>query len=99
MNWKNEEQYADLTAAEAMLRVLEDQSARLDDEGCRLLIEAIIRQAVEDHIDALRQLPASRAAGRVAETKRFFLSDYFRDLTGLDGKRILSLIRKEANGE
>ena len=102
MNWRNEEQYADYTAAEAMLRMLgpsAEESDRLDDEGCRLLIEAIVRQAVEDHVGALRDLPARRAACRLAETNRFFLSDYFRGLTGMDGKRILRLIRKEVNEE
>ena len=98
MNWKNEEQYQDYTAAEAMFRVMgpvSDRSALLNDDGCRALVAAIVRQAVDDHIGALRSLPASRAAERIKETERFFRSEFFTRLTGLNGDTVLRLVRKE----
>ena len=101
MNWRNEEQYPDRTAAEAMIRVMgpaEDRSALLHDDGCRLLVQAIVRQAVEDHLHALWQ-SARFGPERLTETEVFFRSGYFRCLTGLNGEAVLRLIRKEADAE
>ena len=92
MNWKNEEQYPDFTAEEAMFRVMHpetEQARRLDDGGCLRLVEAIVRQAVEDHLNAKR----------TAETEAFFRSDYFRCLTGMNGETVIRLIRKEMSEE
>lgn len=100
MIWYNEEQYPDTTAGEAMLRVMghaPEVLEALDDDGCHLLIGAVIRRAVEDHYDALRQLLDPGAARRARETAAFFRSEYFRLLTGLDGRKLLELIRKEAD--
>ena len=102
MNWKNEEQYADYTAAEAMLRVMGPGSERADllnDDGCRALVEAVVRQAVWDHMCALRRRHSRAAAERAGETERFFRSDYFTRLTGVNGEVILRLIRKEMKNE
>ena len=99
MIWYNEEQYPDTTAAEAMLRVMgrgPDVPEALDDDGCHLLIGAVLRLAVEDHYNALRRLPDPGAVRRMKETAAFFSSEYFRLLTGLDGRKLLDLIRKEA---
>ena len=88
MIWKNGEQYADFTAGEAMFRVMgpvTDRSGSLDDGGCRLLVEAIIRQAVEDYARA-------EWAG---EAEAFFRSEHFRVLTGLNGEAFLRLVWKE----
>ena len=101
MNWKNEEQYPDQTAAEAMIRAMDTNRRNtdaLDDEGCRLLMEAIVRQAVEDRLRALRRQDRA-GLKRLRETESFFRSEYFRRLTGLDGRKILQLIRKEAEEE
>ena len=100
MNWKNEEQYPDYTAALAMLRTAARNPAESDawdDECCWLLVEAIVRQAVEDHICALRRLPSPSAVKRLKDTETFFRSDYFRRLTNLSGEQILRLIREEMN--
>ena len=88
MNWKNEEQYPDYTAGEAMFSVMHPDTERagmLDDEGCIRLAAAIIRQAMEDHL----------LAGRKAETEAFFRSGFFRRLTGMNGHTVLRLIREE----
>ena len=70
--------------------------AAMDSAGCMRLIEAIVRLAAEDYLRALRRLPRPGAAKTVRETTAFFRSDYFLRLTGADGKRILSKIKKEA---
>ncbi len=100
MYWTNEEQYPDDTAAAAMIRVMtrsEDELDILDDDGCHLLINAVVRQAVEDHYHALRHLPDPGARRRLKETTAFFRSEYFFLLTGLNGRKILDLIRKEVD--
>jgi len=99
MFWKNEEQYPDYTAAQAMLRMAArspEEPDTLDDEGCRLLIIAIIRQALHDHDLALQRLPSPEAVVLLRETEDFFRSDYFRQLSHLSGEDILALGRKEA---
>lgn len=99
MIWNNAEHYPDTTAAEAMIRVMyrsPEELDTLDDDGCHRLIGAVVRRAVEDHYNALKQLPDPAAARRAKETASFFRSEYFRLLTGLDGRKILELIRREA---
>ena len=101
MLWKNEEQYSDYTAGEAMFRVLSrhpDDPGAGDDTGCRLLIAAVVRQAVEDHLRALRELPFRGAESALEETTAFFMSDFFYRLTGLRGDAVLRLIRREVKG-
>lgn len=68
----------------------------LYDSGCACLIEAIVRRAAEDHLAALRRVPNRRALARVKETARFFRSDYFCRLTGIQGDRLLEKIVEEA---
>ena len=67
----------------------------LYDSGCMLLIEAIVRRAAEDYLNALRHLPNRRAAARVREITAFFRSGYFSRLTGVQGENLLRRIRKE----
>ena len=101
MNWRNAEQYPDHTAAEAMFHVMHpdaEQYAVMDDSGARSLVEAVVRQAAEDYARALRQEGVS-PAGRIRETEGFFRSRYFRRLTGLDGGKIIRLIRREVESE
>ena len=100
MDWKNTEQYDDHTAAQAMLRVMAPPSREaeaLDDEGCLLLVEALVRQAAEDYLLLMRRPGRYRHAERMQEIERFFLSNRFRRLTGMDGKAILRRIRREVS--
>lgn len=102
MNWKNEEQYDDYTAGEAMFRTMDPEADRafgLDGDGCRMLVIAIVRQALEDHLAALRRLPSPRAESLLRETAGFFRSELFTRLTGLRGDAVFRLIRKEAGKE
>ena len=99
MDWKNAEQYPDYTAGEAMLHVMHrrpEDLEQLDDEGCRLLAEAVIRLAAEDYADALRRLSFSGAAARqLAETEAFFRSEDFQRLSGVSGDFFLRRLRRE----
>lgn len=84
MIWKNEEQYNDYTAARAMLRVTtrsREELDALDSTGCRLLIAAVIHQAMADHASALQSLHAPGAKALAEETEAFFRSAYFRYLS------------------
>ncbi len=88
MNWMNEEQYPDYTAEEAIFRIMcpvSERAALLDDKGCLLLIEAVIRQAVEDY----------GSAKWMNEVESFFRSEYFHLMTGVKGDRFILLMRKE----
>ena len=101
MNWKNEEQYEDHTAARAMLRVMTrdpDELDALDDDGCLRLIIAVVRQAMEDHFLALRKLPDPAAVRLKKETEAFFRSEHCYLLTGIRGRKLLEMIGKEAEG-
>ena len=71
----------------------------LYDSGCMLLIEAIVRRAAEDYLNALRRLPNRKAAARIREITAFFRSDYFSRLTGVQGENLLRRIRKEGMGK
>ncbi len=69
---------------------------RLNDEGCRLLIEAVVRRAAEDYLHAARRRRNRKGAARLRETTAFFLSDYFIRLTGAKGGLILEKLKEEA---
>ena len=68
------------------------------DEGYFLLIYAIIEQAVKDYRSALKRLkeyPADYSASdRIREVQRFFRSDWFYFLSGIDGEAAIKEIEK-----
>lgn len=75
-----------------------DRKNRTDefyDSGCIALIEAVVKQAAKDYLQALRSLKSRKRAARIRETAGFFRSAYFRRLTGMNGNRLLEQIRKE----
>lgn len=76
---------------------MEQNSAytEMDDNGCRLLIEAVVRRAADDYLAAMRRRRSRKTAARMREAASFFRSDYFRSLTGTDGEQVLEMIRKE----
>lgn len=100
MNWNNEEQYEDHTAARAMVRVMTrdpDELDTLDDAGCLQLIAAVLRQAVSDYFYALRRLPGPGAVRRLKELEAFFLSQHCYLLTGMRGSWLMKLLDREAD--
>ena len=70
---------------------------QLDDNGVNNLVSAIVKKAVDDWKQAKKKLgknPQNVAAhGIVIDCERFFLSEYFYQLTGLDGHEFLKRLR------
>ena len=62
----------------------------MDEEGCMRLVKAICAQAANDY-RAVRHRERSIVK---EEIESFFLSDYFEQLTGLDGGMILERLKK-----
>ena len=61
------------------------------DEPYRLLADAVILQAVKDYRKALKR--DNRAVKR--ECCRFFRSQWFKELTNIDGELLISKIKSE----
>ena len=63
------------------------------------LANAIVLQAVKDYRKALKKLmkyPRHETAKRsIAEVERFFHSDWYKELTSVDGDYVLKKIRSE----
>ena len=64
---------------------------------------AIVAQAAKDYMTALRKLkrnPANyRAENAINELERFFLSSWYDELSSIDGKRLMKMLKKEVNAE
>ena len=71
----------------------------LNPDGTERLIEAMVALAIRDWKNAMRVLAehpeAIRANQHKIECEKFFQSDYFYGLTGVDGRRVLSMLQKE----
>ena len=74
-----------------------------DIECYRDLANAIVIQAAKDYRYALKHLrdtdKPSAEKGIIIECEQFFRSDYFKTLTKLDGKRLISMIKEECKNE
>ncbi len=72
-------------------------------DGCIALVEAIIKDAAQEYICARREYkknPFDKDAKKHYEqSRRFFLSEYFFNLTDLDGKAVLEKLDAQAGGE
>lgn len=71
----------------------------LDDKGVDNLVVAIVRQAVQDWRAATHRLkrhPDDLDADNIRkDCERFFRSEWFFDLTGIDGKKFLSQLKEK----
>ena len=71
----------------------------LDDHGAEVLVHNIVRQAVQDWRNAKRRLRRNRnnvfALATVDECERFFKSEYFATLTGMDGNTFLDKLKQQ----
>ena len=69
-------------------------------DGYHVLANAIIIRAVEDYRDAIKTLkkyPKDRKAMDTAlEIEEFFRSEWYKVLTGVDAKKLLDRLRREA---
>ena len=72
----------------------------MDDKGCLDLVQAIVMQAVKDWKDAKKKLKKKPddllLKSMVEECEKFFKSEYFNNLTGLDGNSILGKLKDES---
>ena len=63
------------------------------------LANAIILQAVKDYRDALKKLKKrpryEPAKDMISEVERFFHSDWYRELTSVDGNFLIEKLRSE----
>lgn len=98
--WYNAESYPDPTAGEALSRVLCPEPAAagvLDERGVLALAEAVAARAAQDYYELLRLPDPDEAVLRERrDLERFFLSGFFRRLTGLNGWAMVCGVRKEA---
>lgn len=63
----------------------------MNNEGCERLSSAIIIQAVRDYMWAKRK----DCGYKLAELKRFFRSDWFSVLTGIDGEWLIDMLDRK----
>lgn len=72
----------------------------IDDKGLENLVCGIVKKAVDDWRKAkrrLRKCPTSQMAqGIVIDCETFFKSDYFYNLTGMDGKEFLKKLKEQS---
>lgn len=72
----------------------------LDDNGVNNLVCGIVKKAVDDWKNAqkrLRKNPAAKQAEWIIiDCEKFFLSDYFTNLTGMDGEEFLERLKAQS---
>lgn len=68
-----------------------------NEEGIENLTNAIILQVVKDYRRALKGLSSDgkSSAAVIADCERFFRSEWYRQLTNVDGEYLIATIRKE----
>ena len=68
-----------------------------NEEGIENLTNAIILQAVKDYRKALKRfsLNGKSSTAVIAECERFFRSEWYSQLTNVDGEYLITNIRKE----
>lgn len=76
---------------------------RIDDQGLMNLVGGIVKKAVDDWMKAKRRLrkhPTSTSASyMVTDCERFFLSEYFYGLTGVNGEEFLKQLEAQEEKE
>lgn len=75
----------------------EEKTPDYNKEGIENLANAIILQAVKDYRKALKgfSLNGKSSAAVIADCERFFRSEWFKELTDVDGEYLIINIRKE----
>lgn len=75
------------------------KAENLSDEGCLNLLEAIVGSAADEWRECRLQVvlnPNDKfAREHLKNTERFFLSDYFHELTNLDGRSVLKQLESD----
>ena len=73
------------------------KTANYNKEGFENLANAIILQVVKDYRKTLSGCKVEKRDSKsvIAECERFFRSEWFRELTDVDGEYLITNIRKE----
>lgn len=74
----------------------------MNDKGVECLRCAIVKQAVEDYLEAKKRYSESNSIGAlhtISECKRFFRSEYYQILTDIDGETLIQLLDKKHEEE
>ena len=73
------------------------KTANYNKEGFENLANAIILQVVKDYRKALSGCKVEKRDSKsvIAECERFFRSEWFRELTDVNGEYLITSIRKE----
>lgn len=58
------------------------------------LAHAIVSGLVEEYKNALRQTERDGQTGRLAEYEKIFMSEYFGNISVVDGERLMEIIKK-----
>jgi len=81
---------------------MKDRKYTDDPRAWEALANAIITRAAEDYRLALESIKKTRGKGAIADAlaiERFFASDWYGQLTDMDGSYIINRIRQEVAGE
>lgn len=75
----------------------EEKTPYYNEEGIENLANAIILQVVKDYRKALKgfSINGKSSTAVIADCERFFRSDWYRQLTNVDGEYLITTIRKE----
>ena len=75
----------------------EEKTPDYNEEGIENLANAIILQVVKDYRKALKgfSINGKSSTAVIADCERFFRSDWYRQLTNVDGEYLIINIRKE----
>ena len=75
----------------------EEKTPDYNEEGIENLTNAIVLQAVKDYRKALKglSLDGKSSTTVIADCERFFRSEWYRQLTNVDGEYLITTIRKE----
>lgn len=98
MDIYNSEHYPDPTAAIAIERAMQSPAGGrdADEKGLRLLAQAMVTRAVYDYAGLVRcPYRCEKLLREKRELEAFFLSDWFRLASGLNGARVLRILREE----
>ena len=73
----------------------------MTNEGLENLTNAIVLQAVKDYRKALKgfSINGKSSTAVIADCERFFRSEWYSQLTNVDGECLITTIRKEYGGE
>ena len=68
----------------------------LDEDATRTLCAHIVRKAARDYYKCCLQSDKWESAGRKRQLREFFESEYYKFLSGIDGKMLMQIVEYRA---